>query len=47
MKTTRYEIHMSMLGLKHLMQVRDEDQKSTYGVRHEQHEKMQGTRQLR
>ena len=44
MKASRNEMHMSMLGLKKLKQVRDEDQKSMYGTRREQHEKIQGTR---
>ena len=44
MKATIYEMHMSMLGLKNLKQVRDEKLKSTYGTKHEQHEKMKGTR---
>ena len=29
LKATIHEIHMSMLGLKHLNQVRDKEQKST------------------
>ena len=31
MKATRHDMHMSVLGLKLLKQVRDEEQKSTYG----------------
>ena len=38
---------MKMTSLKHLKQVRDEEQKSTYGTKHEQHEKTQGKRQVR
>ena len=31
MKATRHDMHMKVLGLKYLEQVRDEEQKSTYG----------------
>ena len=34
---------MSMLGSKHLKQVKDEEQKSTYDMRYKQHEKTEGT----
>ena len=33
MKATRHEMHMSMLGLKHLKQLRDDEQKSMLGMR--------------
>ena len=46
MKATRHKIHMNMLGLNHLKQVKGEEQKSTYDTRHEQHEKKQGTRHM-
>ena len=47
MKATRHEMHMSMLRFKHLKQVKDEEQKSTYGKKHEQYEKSQSTRHVR
>ena len=47
MKPTRHGMHMIMLSLKHLKQVSDEEQKSTYGMRHEQHEKTQDKRHVR
>ena len=37
-------MHMSMLGLKHLEQKWDEQQRSTYSTRYERHEELQGTR---
>ena len=43
MKATRHEVHMSVLDLKHLKQVGDEEQESIYGTRDEQHEKTQVT----
>ena len=43
MKAKRHDMYMSMLGLKHLEQVRDEKQKSTYNTRHEQLERTQDT----
>ena len=46
MKAKRHEMHMSMLSLKHLKQVRDEEQKSMYGRRHKQVEKTRGTRHV-
>ena len=47
MKATRHKMHMSMLGLKHLKQGRDEEHKRTWGMRHEQYENMQGARHVR
>ena len=47
MKATKYEMHMNMLALKHLKQVKDEEQKNTDGTIHKQHKKTQGTRQVR
>ena len=32
MNATKLEIHMNMLGLKYLKQVKDEKQKSTYAL---------------
>ena len=32
MKRTKYEMDMCMLGLKHLKQVSDKEQESTYGT---------------
>ena len=47
MKATRHEMHMNIVGLKYLEQVRDEEQKSAYDTRYEQHEKTQGTGYVR
>ena len=46
MIATRHEISISMLRLKHLKQLRDEEQKSTNDTRHEQHKKSQGKIQV-
>ena len=47
MKATKYEMHMNMLALKHLKQVKNEEQKNTDGTIHKQHKKTQGTRHVR
>ena len=44
MKATKHEMRMSMLGSKHLKQVKDEEQKNTYSRRKKQHGKTEGTR---
>ena len=44
MKATRHEMHKSMLDLKYLKQVRDEEHRSTQSLRHEQPENTQDTR---
>ena len=47
MKATRHEMHKSMLGLRNLKHVRDEEHKCKQGTTHEQPENTQGTGDVR
>ena len=46
MKATGHDMHMIMLDLKHLKQIRDDLQKSMYGTRNKQHEEPQGRKHV-
>ena len=47
MKVTRHEMHKSMLGLKNLKQMRDEEHQSTSSSRHKLPKNMRDTRHMR